>query len=139
MDGVYDPKATAGKNIAGLIRSYHSGQCSGEPTGVEYPDVPTVEEVVTGLGIDPEELMDEGRWNDACDYISPPNPLYTCPKCGSNQGLSVSVLIWVKLTQHGDGEIETEDDGHEGHEWGDDSRVVCDCGWTGVTKQTLGK
>lgn len=68
-DGVFDPYDSARENIAGLIRANHSGMCSGEPAGIRYPEVPSVEDVTDKLGIDPDGPMTEDQWDAACDVL----------------------------------------------------------------------
>lgn len=67
MDGVYDPRASAASNIAGLIRSQHSGMCSGEPKGIKYPGIPSAEDVCQQIGVNPERPLTEDEWCAACD------------------------------------------------------------------------
>lgn len=74
-DGIYSSRATAAANVAGLIRANNSGMCSGEPAGVRYPDVPSVEDVLDALGLAPDAEMSEDDWLRACDVVLPePEP-----------------------------------------------------------------
>ena len=69
MDGLYDGKQTAGDCIAGLIRAANAGTCSGEPSGVRYPGVPSVSDVCARLGIDANAPMSEEQWHMATGAI----------------------------------------------------------------------
>jgi hypothetical protein len=76
MDGVFDPQATAGVNLAGLIRATNDGLCSGEPRGIRYPNVPSVADMLEAIGIDHEgEAMDQDDWDRACCVIVIPDGL----------------------------------------------------------------
>lgn len=51
MDGTYDPRQTIGQAIAGLIRATHDGLCSGEPNGIRYPGVPSVDDIARRMQV----------------------------------------------------------------------------------------
>ena len=69
MDGVYDPQASAAANVAGLIRAKHSGLCSGEPRGVAYPGVPSVDHVLAAIRLDADDPLSEADSLRACEII----------------------------------------------------------------------
>lgn len=69
MDGEFDERQTAGANVASLIRARHSGYVSDEPTGVAYPGVPNVQEVLDTLGLERDQPMTEAPWIRACEIL----------------------------------------------------------------------
>ena len=63
MDGIFDDRSSKAANIAGLIREHHSGCCSGAPSGVRYPNVPSVEEIAARAGVTLDDAaMTEDEW-----------------------------------------------------------------------------
>ena len=70
MDGRFYDGQRANESVAGLIRAIHSGMCSGEPQGIRYPGVPSVDEVLGEMSISPDTPMTEELWDVACDIIS---------------------------------------------------------------------
>ncbi len=66
MDGLYDARQTAMDAIAGIIRANNAGTCSGEPSGVRYPGVPSAQDVCARLGIDASAPMTEEQYYMAC-------------------------------------------------------------------------
>jgi hypothetical protein len=70
MDGVMDCRP-AGEQIADMIRAANAGLCSGEPAGVRYPGVPSVEDVLAQLGIEADDPLTEDQWIAACEIVDP--------------------------------------------------------------------
>lgn len=71
MDGVVYDSRPAAPQIAGLIRAANAGLCSGEPVGVRYPGVPSVEDVLAKLGIGADDPLTESEWLAACEIVEP--------------------------------------------------------------------
>jgi predicted RNA-binding Zn-ribbon protein involved in translation (DUF1610 family) len=52
-----------------------------------------------------------------------------CPKCGSDEDIQVSAMIWITLTEDG-----TEDNGGD-TEWDNESLCLCGkCGHSGIVR-----
>lgn len=59
--------------------------------------------------------------------------MFKCPMCNAKEGLRIVARICVELTQEPDGNFQTEEVRHAGHDWDDESVMFCtQCGETGT-------
>jgi len=68
-DGIWDGRQSVRASAAGLIRSCHSGLCSGEPRGIWYPGVPTPDELVAEAGVTAADETSEEVWMRLCEAL----------------------------------------------------------------------
>lgn len=69
IEAVWDDRRPTAASAAVIIRSAHSGACSGDPAGVRYPGVPTVDEVMAQAGVRPCDTTSEADWLRLCDAV----------------------------------------------------------------------
>jgi len=67
----YNPDKNAAWNVATIIMCENSGLCSGEPRGIRYPGVPSVDDVLAKLGVDGKDAMPEAQWIEAYEIVAP--------------------------------------------------------------------